>query len=152
MSFCTQSFPNVKTSLSAIFDYYPACSSNQTSIVNALNSIGVDSSFSFRKQIAAANNISNYSGTASQNTQLLNLLKAGKLLRPGSAASIVNYFPKYTGSSNSLVTGLGAVGADSSYSYRKQIATANGISDYSGTAAQNTQLLNLLKSGKLIKP
>ena len=148
MSFCTQSFPNVSTSP----NYYPACSSNQTSIVNALNSIGVDSSFSFRKQIAAANNISNYSGSASQNTQMLNLLKSGKLLRPGTAASTVNYFPKYTGSSNSLVTGLKAVGADSSYSYRKQIAAANGISGYSGTASQNTQMLKLLKSGKLIKP
>ena len=34
------------------------------------------------KKIAAANNISNYSGTAAQNTQMLNLLKAGQLVKP----------------------------------------------------------------------
>lgn len=133
--------------------YYPTCSSDHTSIVNALNSLGVDSSYAYRKQIAAANGISGYSGTASQNTQMLSLLKAGALKKPGSSsAPTVSCFPRYTGSSNSLVTGLNAVGADSSYSYRKQIAAANGISGYSGTAAQNTQMLNWLKAGTLKKP
>jgi hypothetical protein len=37
-------------------------------------------------------------------------------------------------------------------SYRKNIAAANGIKNYTGTAAENTKLLNLLKNGKLIKP
>ena len=64
----------------------------------------------------------------------------------------VKYFPKYTGNSNSLVEGLKAVGADSSYAYRSKIASANGMSNYSGTAAQNTTMLNKLKAGKLIKP
>lgn len=59
--------------------YYPACSSSYKSIVDALNSIGVDSSFNHRKKIAAANGISNYTGTAAQNTKMLNLLKQGKL-------------------------------------------------------------------------
>ena len=48
--------------------------------------------------------------------------------------------------------GLKAVGADSSFSNRKAIAAANGISNYSGTAVQNTALLSLLKLGKLRKP
>ncbi|MDY3918743.1 MAG: RICIN domain-containing protein [Candidatus Limivivens sp.] len=61
--------------------YYPACSSAHTSIVSALQSIGVDSSFSNRSNIAALNGISNYSGTSAQNIQMLNLLKQGKLVK-----------------------------------------------------------------------
>ena len=61
----------------------------------------------------------------------------------------IEYFPKYQ---DSLVNALNAVGADSSYNYRKRIAVKNGISNYSGTADQNTKLLSLLKEGKLIKP
>ena len=61
----------------------------------------------------------------------------------------IEYFPKYQ---DSLVNALNAVGADSSYDYRKRIAVKNGISNYSGTADQNTKLLSLLKEGKLIKP
>lgn len=49
------------------------------SIVQALNQIGVDSSYTNRKKLAAANGISNYRGTATQNTQMLNLLKQGRL-------------------------------------------------------------------------
>jgi hypothetical protein len=63
-----------------------------------------------------------------------------------------SYFKKYTGSSTSLVDALKAIGENSSYSYRKTIASKNGISNYSGTAAQNSSLLKLLKSGKLLKP
>ena len=51
------------------------------SIVDALKQIGVDSSFSNRKKIASRNNISNYTGTATQNTKLLNLLKKGRLIK-----------------------------------------------------------------------
>jgi len=53
-----------------------------TGIVAALNSIGVDSSFSFRSVIAKANLIHAYSGTVAQNNQLLELLRTGRLLRP----------------------------------------------------------------------
>ena len=65
---------------------------------------------------------------------------------------VKNYFTKYTGTSNSIVTALKTVGADSSFTYRTKIAKANGISAYVGTASQNTKMLNLLKSGTLIKP
>ena len=64
----------------------------------------------------------------------------------------VQYFKKYTGKSNSLVDALKSLKIDSSFSYRKKIAKANGIKTYLGTAKQNTTLLNLLKKGKLIKP
>ncbi len=159
MSFCTQTSPQMNTpskQTGTSSDYYPACNSSHTSIINALKSVGVDSSYAFRKKIAVANNIANYSGTSSQNIQMLSLLKSGRLLRPDAAADpatdTVNYFPKYSGSSNSLVTALRAVGADSTYRYRKQIAAVNGISGYSGTAAQNILMLSKLKAGNLKKP
>lgn len=50
-----------------------------SSIVDALKSIGVDSSKAFRTKIAKANGIENYTGTAAQNKKMLSLLKAGKL-------------------------------------------------------------------------
>lgn len=50
-----------------------------TSIVEALRQINVDSSYTYRKQLAEINGILNYKGTATQNTELLDLLKRGKL-------------------------------------------------------------------------
>ncbi len=50
-----------------------------TSLVDALNQIGVDSSFEYRKKLAQKNNVRDYEGTAQQNRQLLDKLKAGKL-------------------------------------------------------------------------
>lgn len=64
----------------------------------------------------------------------------------------VSYYKKYTGDSTSLVEALKAVGvSDTSLAHRKKIATANGVKSYTGTAAQNTKMLNLLKKGKLVK-
>ena len=45
-----------------------------------------------------------------------------------------------------------ASGADGSYHYREEIAAANQILDYKGTSAQNMRMLELLRTGKLIKP
>lgn len=64
-------------------EYYPACDKSFTSIVMALKSVGVsDCSKENRAKIAAANGISNYSGTYNQNTQLMKLLKTGVLIKP----------------------------------------------------------------------
>jgi len=52
------------------------------SIVDALKSINVDSSFAFRQRIAIANGIQNYASTAPQNIHLSNLLSRGLLLCP----------------------------------------------------------------------
>ena len=62
----------------------------------------------------------------------------------------VEYYPKYTGKSNSLVDALKEMGIDSSFKHRSQIAKANGIKVYLGTAKQNIYLFSLLKQGKLI--
>ncbi len=50
-------------------------------LIDSLNKIGVDSSYAFRKKIAAVNGIVNYSGTAEQNLRMLDLLEGGKLLK-----------------------------------------------------------------------
>ena len=47
----------------------------------------------------------------------------------------------------SVVDYLKKVGKDSSYAYRKQLASQYGINDYKGTATQNTQLLRNLQTG-----
>ena len=79
-SYVNADLPGIKTNTSSSSaSYYKKCASNHTSIVNALNSIGVNSSFSNRSKIAKANGIKVYVGTASQNIKLLNLLKQGKL-------------------------------------------------------------------------
>ena len=66
--------------------YYPKCDKKYTTISSALTSIGVNGSYSFRRKIARANNIGGlggvaYVGSAQQNTQMLNLLKAGLLIK-----------------------------------------------------------------------
>ena len=135
--------------------YYKKYTGSTDSIVSALNSIGVDSSYKNREKIAKANDINGYSGTASQNTKMLNLLKQGKLKKAGSTSSgstpTTSYYKKYIGSSGSLVDALKAIGINSSYDNRKSIAKKNGISNYEGSASQNEKLLSLLKQGKLKK-
>lgn len=67
----------------------------------------------------------------------------------GTLQSTTAYYPRYTGTSTSIVAALNAVGVNSSYTTRKLIAKENGITGYVGSAKQNTQMLTLLKSGKL---
>ena len=137
-------------------EYYKACDSKYTSIVDALNSIGVDSSKANRKKIASSNGIKNYTGTVSQNTTMLKKLKAGTLKKPTSKNSkpkkTVSYFPKCSSNYSSIIDALKSVGANSSYDYRKKIASANGIKNYTGTTSQNTTMLKKLKAGTLKKP
>lgn len=59
--------------------YYNRYTGKSTSIVDALKSLHVDSSFSHRSKIAKANGIKNYIGTPSQNTKMLDMLKKGIL-------------------------------------------------------------------------
>lgn len=61
--------------------YYPKTAYKGGSLVDGLNSIGVNSSFLNRAKIAKKNGIGIYLGTATQNTKLLNLLKQGKLIK-----------------------------------------------------------------------
>lgn len=51
----------------------------------------------------------------------------------------------------SISRALESIGEDGTYQHRQQIAAANGIAGYSGTAVQNTHMLNLLRTGQLVK-
>ena len=88
---------------------------NGSSIVDYLKSIGQDSSFANRKKLAQANGISNYTGTASQNTELLNKL------RGGSSSSTVTYTVKSGDTLSDIAKKYGTT-------YQK-IASDNGISN-----------------------
>lgn len=66
------------------------------SIVDYLKSVGVNSSFANRKKIANNAGIKNYTGTASQNTKLLNDMRSGKITTSGA--------PKATKASTSTTT------------------------------------------------
>lgn len=67
------------------------------------------------------------------------------------------YYPQYNGDSPRVDEVLSAIGANFDYDMtqtkaylrRKPIATANGIKNYSGTAAQNNKIIKLAKDGKL---
>ena len=59
--------------------YYNKYTGKSVSIVDALKSLKVDSSFSHRSKIAKANGIKNYIGTPAQNKKMLDLLKKGVL-------------------------------------------------------------------------
>ena len=69
-----------------------------------------------------------------------------------SSTNKKQYYKRYTGNSNSIVDALKSINVDSSFTYRKKIAKANGIGGYLGTPTQNTKLLIKLKAGTLIKP
>lgn len=63
-----------------------------------------------------------------------------------------SYYPPYVGESKSIVDALVSLGIKASKENRKNIASANGILDYKGTANENLFLLELLKKGYLKKP
>lgn len=69
-------FKNIKVQ---VVNYYSQYDGKSSSLVDALKSIGVNSSFTNRSKIAKVNGIKLYLGTSKQNIQLLNLLKQGKL-------------------------------------------------------------------------
>jgi N-acetylmuramoyl-L-alanine amidase len=62
--------------------YFRQYTGTSCSIVDALQAVGVDSSFGYRAKIAAKNGISSYTGRADQNSKMVTLLKQGKLIKP----------------------------------------------------------------------
>lgn len=63
-------------------------SNSSNSIVDYLKSIGEDSSFARRKQLAQQHGMENYRGTAEQNMELLNKLRSGARPQPVSSANL----------------------------------------------------------------
>lgn len=72
MNICYEEKEEVK------IEYYPI---PDFTLLDHLEKIGVDSSFNSRKKIATNNGIPDYKGTAEQNIKMLELLKAGKLMK-----------------------------------------------------------------------
>ena len=108
-----------------------------------------------------AENTTSILDTVQQNTNNLStqISSVGKKVNTVNNTTVNNskkstkkYFKKTSYSGKSFVDALKNRGVNSSMSFRKKIAKANGIKNYTGTAKQNTKLLNLMKKGKLIKP
>lgn len=153
----------------------PASTYAGGSIVDYLNSIGQASSFSARAQLASQVGITNYTGSAQQNTQLLNSLRGNQPAPSAQPSTPTSTYtpqptktsqpsqpavtqpqqpkpstqtpsaPKSTYQGGSVVDYLSSVGQDASFAARSKIAKQQGITNYTGTAQQNTQLLKSLR-------
>ena len=151
------------------------------SIVDYLASIGQASDFNSRAKLAAQSGIANYTGTAAQNTQLLNIVSTSKAPAPtvptptpSQQSSTPTYTaPKVNTSTStpaqapapkantpapvaqpakpavyqggSIVDYLSSTGKAADYNSRAKLAASAGITNYTGTASQNTQLLKNLR-------
>ena len=80
--------------------------------------------------------------------------RVNEILKEQAKATSI-YYSKYTGSSYGINTVFKAIGVPDkfvgSWKDRKPVAVKNGISNYTGSAAQNTNLIKLAKKGKLKK-
>ena len=108
-----------------------------------------------------ADNTTSILDTVNQNTNNLStqISSVGKKVNAVNNTTVNNskksakkYYKKTSYSGKSFVDALKNRGINSSMSFRKKIAKENGIKNYTGTAKQNTKLLNLMKKGKLVKP
>jgi hypothetical protein len=111
--------------------------------VDFLSSAKLDSSFSNRKKLAAKYGVANYSGTAAQNESLLAKLK--KDFKSTSKPVSTKPAAKGDQKTNSIVDYLVSIKADSSFANRKKLADKYGISNYKGTASQNSALLKKIR-------
>src|SRR5690606_18364955 len=111
------------------------------SIVDYLKSIGVDSSQANRKKLAKEYGVAGYDFSAEKNLELLNKMKAGK--KPSATAK--HTVKKGDQKTGSIVDYLKSINQDSSFANRKKLAAKHGIKNYTGTAAQNKQLLKKLR-------
>ena len=102
-----------------------------------------------------AENTSSILDTVNKNTNNLStqISSVENKVAKGQKTDKVKYYtPIKSYKGNSFVDALKKRGVKSSMAFRKKIAKANGIKNYTGTAKQNSKLLNLMKKGKLIKP
>ena len=98
------------------------------SIVDYLKQSGKDSSYAARKKLAEQNGISGYTGTASQNTQLLNSLKNGgsqPVTTPDPPKAVITPVTDTGNSGNSNITGPGSVQVSGNRTSRRESYTPN---------------------------
>jgi GH25 family lysozyme M1 (1,4-beta-N-acetylmuramidase) len=82
-----------------------------------------------------------YTATGDATTAAVNSIAAATT----TATTVVSSLPSLTGyRGTSIVEALKSKGADSSYASRKKLAEKLGISGYTGTAAQNVQMIKKL--------
>lgn len=121
-----------------------------SSVNDCLNALKSNTSLSSKEQLASKFGLSCESGSASCNTQLLKAIQNNQGLPvplPASRPTFDNpYTPAINYTGNSLVDFLKQAGQSTSFDSRETLAERYGISNYTGTASQNTQLLQKLKS------
>ena len=99
------------------------------------------------------NNLSTQiSGVENKVNSVVNNTTVNNTQAPKTAKPVKYYEPIKSYKGNSFVDALKKRGVSASMAFRKKIASVNGIKNYTGTAKQNSKLLNLMKKGKLIKP
>lgn len=100
-----------------VITYFKKYTGKSKSIVDALKAIGASSSMENRKKIATLNNIKNYTGKASQNTKMLNLLKKGKLIKKVTIKEVKTDCQKFVSYLNDMDTTYHTYGSQIHYSY-----------------------------------
>ena len=125
--------------------------------INGLTLNGTRSRAAIRTKILEYNKSGGkvYNGLTRRRNKELELFNTPNK-KSDSASKSVEYYKKYTGSGDSIVLALQYVGVkDVSKAHRAKIAVKNNIcskeSAYTGSTVQNTKMLSLLRSGKLIK-
>lgn len=99
------------------------------------------------------NNLSTQiSGVENKVNSVVNNTTVNNTQAPKTAKTVKYYEPIKSYKGNSFVDALKKRGVSATMAFRKKIASVNGIKNYTGTAKQNSKLLNLMKKGKLIKP
>ena len=121
--------------------YYPACSSSATTFYGGMSEIGINCDWELHKRIAAKNGITDFSGTADQNNQLLALLKAGQLLNPdytGSDSGGSSSGGSVTSGSNGYERGYkGGMAGTGEY-----VAFGLDVSDWQGSSLNFNRIKN----------
>lgn len=99
------------------------------------------------------NNLSTQiSGVENKVNNVVNNTTVNNTQAAKTAKTVKYYEPIKSYKGNSFVDALKKRGVNASMKFRKKIASVNGIKNYTGTAKQNSKLLNLMKKGKLVKP
>ena len=119
---------------------------------NVAEWLGVEGKVNTQSTVKKPTQPKKQAGTAKQNIDLLNAMRSGK--KPAQPKATSNNVSNYKG--GSIVDYLNLSGnkhlGGSSFNNRKKLAEANGIRVYTGTAAQNKQLLLKLQGGSVATP
>lgn len=138
------------------------------SVVDYLDSLGQDSSYGARKNLASQYGIQNYSGTANQNIQLLSSLQSGQKSSgaaqtgstPGPAATIVNpgaspgpaaTIVKPSSSSENVILGVGPGESGSGQSAQSEYLTGYKNNSFT-TSGRTDDYYDILQDLEANKP